>query len=368
MLTLIAFLKKVNDPRQASGKRHPLWLILLLFVLGMMFGHLGYRDIEAFGKAHQKSIVNFFQLSGDRLPCYSTIRRVMMLVNTPDLIEVFNEWAHTLTPTNSDSDWVSIDGKCLKSTCVNSDNNSHNFVSIVSLFSQSSGLVLALQKIENKKSSEIKCVQELVRSQAISDRVFTLDALHCQKETTAVITSAKNDYTIALKGNQKKLLKAASKISENCPPVSESQTVDNSHGRQIVRKVSVFNIESLDSESVNLSEWSNIQSLIKVERSGSRGQKDYEHEAYYISSLSANAETLASKIQGHWLIENQLHWVKDVIFKEDSWPRADYKAVTNLSILSTISLNLYRFLGFLSVKTAQRWLGSSLSKLILILC
>jgi predicted transposase YbfD/YdcC len=157
MLTLVTFLKKVNDPRQNSGKRHPLWLILLLVILGMMFGHLGYKDIAAFGKAHQKLIVNFFQLSGDRLPSYSTIRRAMMLLDTSNLIEVFNEW---------------------------------------------------------------------------------------------------------------------------------------------------------------------VQSL---------------------SSLSADAQTFASNIRGHWLIENQLHWVKDVIFQEDRWSRQDYKAVSNLSILSTCALNLYRF-------------------------
>lgn len=366
MLTLIAFLKKVNDPRQNPGKRHPLWLILLLVVLGIMFGHLGYRDIAAFGKAHQKQIVKFFKIECARLPSYSTIRRAMMLVNNSDLIEVFNEWARSLTSVSSGIDWVAIDGKCLKSTCVNHDKKSQNFVSMVSLFSQTSGLVLGLQKIENKKSSEIKCVQELVKSEARSDRVFTLDALHCQNQTTTLITQSKNDYTIALKGNQKKLLKAALKISQNSPPISENKTVDISHGRQIVRKVSVFNMESLKSEEFNLSEWSNIRRLIKVERSGTRGKKDYEHEAYYISSLSADAETFASKIRGHWLIENQLHWVKDVIFQEDMWPRHDYKAVTNLSILSTIALNLYRLLGFRSVKAGQRWLCSSLSNLILI--
>ena len=167
-------------------------------------------------------------------------------------------------------------------------------------------------------------------------------------------------------GKSKKLLKAALKISENHQPISENQTVDISHGRQIIRKVSVFNIESLNSQEVNCSEWSEIRRLIKIERSGTRGQRDYEHEAYYISSLSADAETFASKIRGHWLIENQLHWVKDVIFQEDMWPRPDYKAVTNLSILSTNALNIYRLLGFRSVKAGQRWLCSSLSNLILI--
>ncbi len=366
MLTLVTFLKKVNDPRQTSGKRHPLWLILLLVIFGIMFGHLGYRDIAAFGKAHQKLIVKFFQLECERVPSYSTIRRAMMLINTSELVEVFNQWARSLTPVNSDSDWVSIDGKCLKSTCINPQNNHQNFVSIVSLFSQTTGLVLKLQNFENKKSSEIKQVQELVKTEATEGQVFTLDALHCQKQTTTLITESKNDYMIALKSNQKKLLKAALQISENQPPLSECQTVDVSHGRQIVRKVSVFDIEPVKIAEFERAKWGKITSLVKVERSGTRGEKDYQHFAYYISSLSVDADIFASKIRGHWLIENQLHWVKDVIFKEDTWPRHHYKAVTNLSILTTIALNLYRFLGFLSVKAGQRWLGSSLSNLILI--
>ena len=367
MLTLIRFLKKVNDPRKKLGKRHPFWLILLLVILGIMFGHLGYRDIAAFGKAHQKLIVKYFQVKCDRIPSYSTIRRAMILVNTSNLVEVFNQWARSLTPVSSNSDWVSIDGKCLKSTCINHNNKHQNFVSIVSLFSQTSGLVLRLQNFDNKKSSEIKRVQELVKTEATEGQVFTLDALHCQKKTTTAITESKNDYTIALKGNQKKLLKAALQISESQPPLSESQTVDISHGRQIVRKVSVFDIEPLNLSEFERSNWGKITSLVKVERSGTRGKKDYQHLAYYISSLSLDAEIFASKIRGHWLIENQLHWVKDVIFQEDTWPRHHARSVTNLSILTTIALNLYRFLGFLSVKAGQRWLNYSLSNLILVL-
>lgn len=367
MLTLIPFLKKVNDPRKKSGKRHPLWLILLLVVLGLMFGHLGYRYLETFAKTNQKLIVKTFHLTIDRVPSYSTIRRAMMLVKASDLVESFNEWAGQLSTPNDLTDWVSIDGKCLRSTCKNSDNSSQDFVSIVSLFSQTSGLVLKLQNFQNKKTSEIGQVQELVRDCSLSGQVFTLDALHCQKETTALITQSKNDYMIAVKGNQKTLLKHAVTITENAPPKSQSQSVDISHGRHIVRKVSVFDIPPLISQSFEKLKWSKITSLIKVERSGTRGNKDYEHLAYYISSLSASAEIFASKIRGHWLIENQLHWVKDVFFKEDTWPRHDYTAVTNLSLLTTIALNFYRFLGFSSLKIGQRWLNYELEKLIILL-
>jgi len=124
MLTLIPFLKKVNDPRKKLGKRHPLWLILLLVVLGLMFGYLGYRDLETFAKYNQKLIVKTFHLAIDRVPSYSTIRRAMMLVNTSDLVESFNQWASQFATPNDLTDWVSIDGKSLRSTCKNVETRS----------------------------------------------------------------------------------------------------------------------------------------------------------------------------------------------------------------------------------------------------
>lgn len=213
MLTLIEFLKKVHDPRQKSGKRHPLWLILLLVILGLMFGHLGYRDLEAFAKSNQKLLVKTFHLTTERVPSYSTIRRAMMLVKNSDLIDVFNQWASQLTTSIDLTDWVSIDGKCLRSTCQNSQNSSQNFVSIVSLFSQSTGLVLRLQKFDNKKTSEIGQAQELVKGYPNQGNVFTLDSLHCQKETTTLITQSNNDYIIAVKSHQKNLFKQVVEIT-----------------------------------------------------------------------------------------------------------------------------------------------------------
>ena len=113
-------------------------------------------------------------------------------------------------------------------------------------------------------------------------QVFTLDALHCQKQTTILITKYKNDYIIPLKRNPKKLFKAAVKISESQLSLSELQTVDISHGDRIVRKVSVFNIEPLKSADFDCSQWGQIRSLVKVETSGTPGKKDYEYLAYCV--------------------------------------------------------------------------------------
>ena len=113
-------------------------------------------------------------------------------------------------------------------------------------------------------------------------QLFTLDALHCQKQTTTLITKYKNDYIIPLKRNPKKLFKAAVKISEIQLSLSESQTVDINYGSQIVKKVSVFDIEPLKSADFDGSQWDQIRSLVKVETSGTLGKKDYEHLAYCI--------------------------------------------------------------------------------------
>jgi predicted transposase YbfD/YdcC len=89
----------------------------------------------------------------------------------------------------------------------------------------------------------------------------------------------------------------------------------------------------------------NLRRIIKVERRGSRGDKTYEETAYYISSLTESAQVFAKIIRGHWKIENQLHWVKDVIFEEDKSEISDFQAASNWSILTTIGLNLW-FFGF----------------------
>ncbi|AKV67577.1 Mobile element protein [Microcystis panniformis FACHB-1757] len=89
-------------------------------------------------------------------------------------------------------------------------------------------------------------------------------------------------------------------------------------------------------------------------------------QAYYISSLTESAQVFAKIIRGHWKIENQLHWVKDVIFEEDKSEISDFQAASNWSILTTIGLNLFRGLGFLSITEGQRWLAERWEKLIVL--
>ena len=240
MSSLINFLKQVNDWRDRSGQRHPLWWILLIVILGLMVGCLSYRDLSAFAKNYQDYLLRIAKDPQLKVPSYSTIRRIMMGIENDKLIPIFNQWATQLSSEEEIPDWIAVDGKSIKSTLTDYYGNKQNFASMVSWFSQENGLVLALEKLENKKTSEIHCVRHIVEHTALSNKVLTLDAVHCQKETITTINRSNNDDVIAVKKNQPKLYNNLEEIAHNQIPFQENVCTDKSHGRQINRQVSVF--------------------------------------------------------------------------------------------------------------------------------
>jgi predicted transposase YbfD/YdcC len=155
----------------------------------------------------------------------------------------------------------------------------------------------------------------MVRNTELTDIIFTLDALHYNRVTHQEIIDSNNDDLITLKVNQLNLYKPVEEVKKNSQPVSIDCEDDKSHGRDLIRLTSVFNV----THPFN-SVWEHIKSYIKVERYGERGGEEYYNCAYYISNFVESDQTFARKIRGHCNIENQLHWVKDVIFKEDILP------------------------------------------------
>ena len=91
--SLIDYLKQIPDERHAGGKRHPLWLILLIMILGIMSGYWGYRGLGRFVERHRRQLINTLNIPGARVPSYSTLRRVMMQLDYQAVAQVFNDWA-----------------------------------------------------------------------------------------------------------------------------------------------------------------------------------------------------------------------------------------------------------------------------------
>jgi hypothetical protein len=178
---LIEQLKQVEDFRTTDGRRHPLWLVLLFVIMGTMNGARGYRACGDFVKRHKQELIQTFGVARHGVPSYSTIRRVMMGVDFDKLVERFNIWAKTYVELEKE-EWCGMDGKSIRGTVENYDGGSQNFVSIVSVFAGKRGLIVGMNKFENKKESEIRIVQELVTALDLTGVILTFDSLHCQKK------------------------------------------------------------------------------------------------------------------------------------------------------------------------------------------
>jgi hypothetical protein len=179
---LIEQLKQIPDYRKGKGKRHSLWLILMLVLLGTLCGYRGYRPLADFTQQHWQVLCELLELPPDtRLPSYSTFRRVLQRVDFVPFVGLFNQWSQSCIQLTEET-WVAADGKSIKSTLSDYSESYQNFVSTVSAFTHQSGVVLHLQVMDNKHVSEIEVVRQVIVALAGQPIVLTLDALHCQKK------------------------------------------------------------------------------------------------------------------------------------------------------------------------------------------
>lgn len=178
-MSLIAHLKQIPDFR--TQPRYPLWVILLLVIMGTMSGCQGYRALEDFVERHQSSLIELLELPYKRLPSFSTLRRIMVRLDFVALTVAFNAWADESFEPQPGMQ-LATDGKGIKASVMDYDKSYQDFVNVVSAFSINQGVVVRLEPMRNGQSSEIATVQTLLAGLQLSGVCFSLDALHSQKK------------------------------------------------------------------------------------------------------------------------------------------------------------------------------------------
>ena len=169
------------------------------------------------------------------------------------------------------------------------------------------------------------------------------------KKTVEQIIRSGSDYLIAVKGNQPKLFEQLKTQFGQVSTHSVNTQTEQNRNRQTQRTVSVINtVPDIDPQ------WVGVKRIVRVERVGTRAKRPVSETMFYISSLTLDAAEFAQRIRHHWHIENRLHWVKDVVLKEDGSPLCDGHAPVNFAIVRTIALNLFRHHGFASVTQGLR--------------
>lgn len=350
-MTLIEQLKQIPDHRHLRGRRHPLWMLLILSLLGFLCGYRGYRPLADFAQQYEAPLRELLGLADDQpMPSYSTFRRTSLTVDSQGWASAYNAWSMATIPAVVDV-LASIDGKSIRCTSVGGQTADQNFSTVVSMYERHLG-VLYLRLMENAKSSEIHVAQDLmaeVLPQLPPGYCISLDALHTTAATVSTIVEAQHHYLLPVKQNRAHTHAAIEVIATTVPPDSEATEVDDSHNRHVQRHAQVF----LPSAALQ-AKWPKLAFVGAVHRTGERDQQAFDETVYYLGSAPWTATDLLHGSRQHWQVENELHWVKDVTFEEDYPPRRGGHAPLTWSIFNTFAITLARRQGWRTVPQALR--------------
>jgi predicted transposase YbfD/YdcC len=339
---LVEHFSSITDPRIDRTKRHKLIDILVISICATICGAEGWEEFELFGQAKHDWFKTFLELPNG-IPSDDTFRRVIGRIDPSQFQQCFLEWVRSVYQLTQ-GQVVAIDGKVSRRSHDRATGKAA--INMVSAWASENQMVLGQVKVD-AKSNEITAIPELLEMLEVGGCIVTIDAMGCQTEIAAKIVEKEADYVLAVKGNQVSLYEDLVQYFDwaledrfKQTSYTTEQTVDGSHGRVEVRHYyATDDIEWLRRKA----EWKGLQTIAMVESERTvLGEETSLERRYYISSLSADAKQLGKAIRGHWSIENSLHWVLDIGFREDeSRIRKDH-APENVATLRHIALNLLK--------------------------
>jgi hypothetical protein len=177
--SLSDFTSLFEDPRRGQGQRHKLHDIIVMMLMAILSDNQSIKGFARFAKSNKEELTQTLNLKHG-VPSFSTFRHILENISEQIFADNF-----LIYMKKHYKDWhdefISMDGKAIKSSVSDASTNSQNFISIVSAFGQTSHMVYGMKSFENKKSGETNVVQDLIEDMELEDKTFTLDAIHCKK-------------------------------------------------------------------------------------------------------------------------------------------------------------------------------------------
>ncbi len=341
--TILDQLKGLDDPRNKREPNHLLSDIVTIAILATLCGADNMVAVETYGREKQDWLATFLELPYG-IPSHDTFSRVFATIDPEQFHGFFLRWVQQLT-VQLDIKIINLDGKTARGSYDREE--SLKARPSVTAWAAEHHLVLAQQRVD-EKSNEITAIPELLELLDVEGTIITIDAMGTQTEIAAQIIRNGGDYILALKGNQGQLHKgvktffeqAIAKDWEDIDSSYES-TTEAGHHRIEHRQVWVVPISQVPNLP-NQKKWKGLASIVMVRRRRLLWNTETDQVCYYITSLAADAASLATAIRSHWGIENSLHWVLDVTFSEDHSRIRRGHGPENMNLLRRLCVNLIK--------------------------
>jgi predicted transposase YbfD/YdcC len=332
----------IPDPRVNRRRRHLLHDILVIAICAVVCGADDWVSIAQFGRDKQRWLRGFLRLPNG-IPSHDTFGRVFAALNPTAFAQCFTTWVRDIANV-TEGEVVAIDGKTVRRSFDKA--SSKAAIHMVSAWAATNKLVLGQVKTD-EKSNEITAIPKLLALLELRGCIITIDAMGCQKEIAAKIIDREADYVLGLKGNQGNLHADVASYFEEAlkhnfadVPYDFCEQIEHGHGRDELRRT------WCTSDLVwftKRDEWKGLKSIAMIEEERTIGGIKSVDRRYFISSLPGNnAREYARAIREHWGVENSLHWVLDVAFREDECRVRTGNAAENLAMLRHVALNLLK--------------------------
>jgi predicted transposase YbfD/YdcC len=330
--------ENLTDPRAEHSIDHLLIDIVIITICAVICGANNWVEIENYGHAKKEWLETFLELPHG-IPSHDTLMRLFARLKPNELQQCFLSWIEAVTNITK-GQVIAIDGKTLRSAL---ERGQKGAIHMVSAWATKNRLVLGQRKV-SAKSNEITAIPELLKILTIEGSLVSIDAMGCQKEIAQTIIEQEGDYVLALKKNHPNLYQDVVQLfqfahQQEWKGIEHQfhQTINKDHGRlEIRRHWTMGQTEYL----YGAEQWKGLQSIGMVESERRVKDKITVEQRYYLMSIESDGQRFAQAVRSHWGIENQLHWVLDVGFQEDSLKGCLGYSAENLAVVRHLAVNL----------------------------
>jgi predicted transposase YbfD/YdcC len=329
--------RALRDPRAANA-RHELLEVVFIALAAVLCGAETASDMARFGHAKKDVLGLFLQLEHG-IPSHDTFSRVFRLLDPAAFERAFRRFTVAFAKANrlDLTGVVAVDGKALRGAYARGRNATP--LHLVNVFAVEARMAVAARQAPGR--NEAAGALDVLAMLCLKRCIVTTDALHCSRAFAAAVLDREADYVLALKENQRKLFAAVARRFARAGPRSTAQRLEPAtHDRREARRATVIR----DTTLAQTQAFPGIAALARItsrrRRQGNRA--DPPCVRYYLLSKYIPASKLLQIVRSHWSIENQLHWMLDVVFQEDANRARTDNAPENFAILRRLALNLIR--------------------------